>query len=581
MTLTINQVLQWDVGSLEAAGASLESSAANITEIAAALPKNTGHGGRSIGQSWLASSWSGPSAIAAQGAARDITKNLEGLAELVLMAGQAITHCATKIDIAQEKLRSVKEAVASHDSMTLTSDGRVLVPAYVEPDGSDSPFGASDFQGEANNALLLQGQAQEALTNARIADEQLCAYLRYYFEGIALPNPSTAAVVASTIVDLIPFIGVVKVYIESAMGESIFTGQILSDQDRLLGALTAGASSGAAVFRFGSAFVRDSDALMHPGLVHAPPVVGRPPLPGVTRPVTEVVPVPGNGARPHVPQHPFAAPNPAAIHTDPARTYNPTSPTRDTDGYESLVVPATPAEQALANSSAVTRQPWTFSGINSSYSVSMSDGSRGIFKPSSEEFANLAPEARVGYHYNFPEGSQYAREVAVSRVDEALGFNLVPTTTVWGDSQLGVGSIQRIHEHISPSRPASAYAIADQDRMAVLDYITGNWDRHSSNYLTDVATGRPVAIDHGLSLPVHNSEKLESDFVVEALNRPLTPEVLAQVQSVDTVQLRDLLLDSGMEFAAVANAIERLHEIQRMGMITGQSWAGPILGARM
>lgn len=276
MTLTIAQVLAWDVGSLQAASVSLYSSATHITEISAALPKNTAHGGRSNGPSWLASSWSGPSAIAAQGAARDISKNLEGLSDLVQLAGEAISHCATRIDIAQEKIRSVKQAVDSHDSMTLTSDGRVLMPAYTEVDGSDSPFGASDFQGEANNGLVLQGQAQEALAIARVADEQLCSYLRFYFEGVALPNPSAAAAVVSTILDLIPFVGTVKAFIEASMGEGIFTQQILSEDDRLVSALTAGISSVAAL-RFGSVFMRESETLvrspMQPAVVDVRPSV--------------------------------------------------------------------------------------------------------------------------------------------------------------------------------------------------------------------------------------------------------------------------------------------------------------------
>ncbi|GAB3947004.1 hypothetical protein GCM10027614_41470 [Micromonospora vulcania] len=107
--------------------------------------------------------------------------------------------------------------------------------------------------------------------------------------------------------------------------------------------------------------------------------------------------------------------------------------------------------------------------------------------------------------------------------------------------------------------------------MAVLDYVSGNTDRHMGNYLTG-PDGRLVAIDHGYSFPDSNGEPLRSDFVQQQMNRPLSPETMARIQATDPAALADRLRGTGLSEQALAGAMDRFNEIRSRGMITGEAW---------
>jgi hypothetical protein len=110
----------------------------------------------------------------------------------------------------------------------------------------------------------------------------------------------------------------------------------------------------------------------------------------------------------------------------------------------------------------------------------------------------------------------------------------------------------------------------------VLDYITGNTDRHPGNYLTG-PDGSVVAIDHGYSFPDGERDYVRSDFVRDYLGRPLDDDVMNAVNAVNPDDMRHMLQQSGLSDSAVNLAVGRLSEIQRNGMITGIAWRGAIL----
>ncbi|GAB3768365.1 hypothetical protein [Microlunatus parietis] len=209
------------------------------------------------------------------------------------------------------------------------------------------------------------------------------------------------------------------------------------------------------------------------------------------------------------------------------------------------------------------------SHVNGAYQVLFSDRSSGIYKPGQEEAPGVRADIPVGHYWN--------REVATSRLDEALGFNLVPTTTEWNGPK-GMGSLQKWDEEASPGRSVYWYEIPDREKMAVLDYVSGNSDRHEGNYLTTEAR-RPVAIDHGCSFPEGSSTAIRSNFVTERIGKQLSPEVFNHVTSVDCNELRTSLEASGLSEPAVAGALARLEEIQSNGMINGSAWLGKIVDA--
>jgi hypothetical protein len=100
--------------------------------------------------------------------------------------------------------------------------------------------------------------------------------------------------------------------------------------------------------------------------------------------------------------------------------------------------------------------------------------------------------------WDFPHRTLHFREVASYLVDCALGFGLVPPTTL-RDGPLGPGSVQRFVPGTAQPR------LVDRDRLAIrlavlaaFDALVNNADRKSAHILVDEG-GDVVAIDHGLT----------------------------------------------------------------------------------
>lgn len=116
-------------------------------------------------------------------------------------------------------------------------------------------------------------------------------------------------------------------------------------------------------------------------------------------------------------------------------------------------------------------------------------GNKYVFKPIEGESFRMRP-GRIDNE----EAPLAEREALTWRVDDALGLGLVPETTVRevngrvGSAQrFSTGSTERDLENISPKEMA---------KMAVLDVLTGNLDRHRGNFMLN-NEGHLVAIDHG------------------------------------------------------------------------------------
>jgi hypothetical protein len=152
---------------------------------------------------------------------------------------------------------------------------------------------------------------------------------------------------------------------------------------------------------------------------------------------------------------------------------------------------------------AIPRDPWEDPNANAAFRVALEGGGAGVFKPETGE-------SGTGGLY----GPMWQNEIGAYRLDQALGFNLVPTTAPFqGADANGSSSIGSIQAWAPNSRlDPGGYDTIDQQKMGVLDYILGNGDRHLGNWLTQ-ADGRPAAIDNGLTFPTSNAENLRSDFV--------------------------------------------------------------------
>jgi glycosyltransferase involved in cell wall biosynthesis len=172
---------------------------------------------------------------------------------------------------------------------------------------------------------------------------------------------------------------------------------------------------------------------------------------------------------------------------------------------------------------------------------------------------------------------RYRRELATYSTDQMLGFHLVPTTAEASYDAPEAGGIGSIQEFVPGrgSKLPEGYIKHAQQQMAVLDYVIANSDRHGNNYLTGLDR-RPVAIDNGETFPPTDDNGITSRFVAEWLGKRLYPSVLRDVRAVDLAEFRDMLLARGIGEQAADRAVQRLDEIQRRGMITGEVFEGDI-----
>ena len=141
--------------------------------------------------------------------------------------------------------------------------------------------------------------------------------------------------------------------------------------------------------------------------------------------------------------------------------------------------------------------------------------------------------------WDFPESTLALREVAAYLVSEALGFHIVPFTTLRDDGPHGSGSLQQFIEY-DPNY--HYFNFTPEDRLllrpiALFDLLINNADRKGGHVFFENGTHQLYAIDHGICF--HEEEKLRTvlwDFggqkiPSELLDRLLlSPSLLADLQ---------------------------------------------------
>ena len=130
--------------------------------------------------------------------------------------------------------------------------------------------------------------------------------------------------------------------------------------------------------------------------------------------------------------------------------------------------------------------------------------------------------------WDFPAGL-YKREVAMYRLAEALGWSVIPPTTI-AEGPLGEGSVQAFvdadfEQHYFTLHEAGI-GQQDLERLCALDLIANNTDRKSGHCLLG-RDGRVYGIDHGLSF--HAQFKLRT-VLWDYIGEPVPAEILAAVE---------------------------------------------------
>jgi hypothetical protein len=208
--------------------------------------------------------------------------------------------------------------------------------------------------------------------------------------------------------------------------------------------------------------------------------------------------------------------------------------------------------------------------VNKMYVVTFNDGRSGCFKPDSQGAHDM------NYHPEYPGA---ALEAGAYVIDKACGINLVPPTEVFAGTEtsgpgarltpMGQGSMQQWTGALpdAPSDPTygrsrdvSYYTKDSVERMAVLDYITGNTDRHGNNFLTNTVTKEPIAIDNGLTFGKGYGSNNDRGGFLQATSQ-VSDATIGRLQGVDQVKLAADLLATGVPDVQVGKAMGRLNDI--------------------
>lgn len=131
--------------------------------------------------------------------------------------------------------------------------------------------------------------------------------------------------------------------------------------------------------------------------------------------------------------------------------------------------------------------------------------------------------------WDFPRGTLCYREVAAYETAMALGWSIVPPTTL-RDGPYGIGSLQCFIHHDPEQHYFNFNIEAEQvfpqlKRLALFDCLINNADRKGGHCLLD-AQGQLWGIDHGVCF--HSQPKLRTviwDFAGESLPEPLCSDI--------------------------------------------------------
>ena len=112
--------------------------------------------------------------------------------------------------------------------------------------------------------------------------------------------------------------------------------------------------------------------------------------------------------------------------------------------------------------------------------------------------------------WDFPENTLALREVAAYLVSEALGFHIVPFTTLRVEGPYGVGSLQ---QYIDYDTQYHYFNFSEQDRqllkpVVLFDLLVNNADRKGGHVFFENDTHKLFAIDHGICF--HEDDKLRT-----------------------------------------------------------------------
>jgi len=168
--------------------------------------------------------------------------------------------------------------------------------------------------------------------------------------------------------------------------------------------------------------------------------------------------------------------------------------------------------------------------------------------------------------WDFPENTLAGREVAAYLVSEALGFHIVPFTTLRDDGPYGAGSLQQFIEY---DPEYHYFNFTDEDRrrlkpVVLFDLLCNNADRKGSHVFFENDTHKLYAIDHGICF--HEDDKLRT--VLWDFSGQKIPENLLSRLSLSRTLLTDL--ERYLNLSEISALHARAESIRKKGVFPRQ-----------
>lgn len=239
-------------------------------------------------------------------------------------------------------------------------------------------------------------------------------------------------------------------------------------------------------------------------------------------------------------------------------------------GVTSAPPPGSPAEEVrerIRKAEFIKKRDMS-EGVNQT--LCLTNGEKVVFKSSVGESSGLRPGIRTG--------TQYRREAAASIIDEELGINLVPPTTIvkykgqTGSAQKFAAGFKKASDVFVKgeyNHYMKKLGKPTREAFYFLDEILENSDRHFGNFmLKESGKGVQLAlIDNGLclssqQLPIRVPKNLIKEFKDKPLSAALKDKIMKFLSKEDEIRVK---LTPLLEKKALDNLFKRVQNLNNKG----------------
>jgi len=222
-------------------------------------------------------------------------------------------------------------------------------------------------------------------------------------------------------------------------------------------------------------------------------------------------------------------------------------------------------------------------GVGRTYVAGFADGTKAVYKPKRqtglEVYGKRGNPIRETIKAEIPEVS---REIAAFTISRAAGFDVVPHVEPVdygegeGHAQAWVEGTTVYEMGFDDFRDDAKAGHPDLHRLAALDVIIGNTDRHVANFMKG-KDGRYYAIDNGLAFPEDTrSHEFRSTPYHNLEGRKIPPEVVEEIRSLDEADIRAVMKDQRFPEIDVNGAVARARAVKEFASRPKPMWPDEI-----